>query len=204
MPSGQSGSARALFTFDSRRPSRLFLAVCLLNLDQTMRIVMLGPPGSGKGTQAALLKKELNVVHISTGDLLRAAVAEGSELGRQVKSVLEAGELVSDELVLGLIEDKLQRPEAAAGFILDGYPRNLAQAGALDELLTRLDKPLDRVLELVVDEQQLVERIAGRASEEGRSDDSVEVERNRMNGYLGTSATESDFYTYQSNLYRNV
>src|SRR5690625_1633021 len=145
MPCGQPGSARAPFAFDSRRPSRLFLAVCLLNLDQTMRIVMLGPPGSGKGTQAALLKKELNVVHISTGDLLRAAVAEGSELGRQVKSVLEAGELVSDELVLGLIEDKLARSEAAAGFILDGYPRNLAQAGALDKLLTQIGRASCRV-----------------------------------------------------------
>src|SRR5690625_6870083 len=98
MPCGQRVCVNTLVAFHSRRPSRLFLADCLLNLDQTMRIVMLGPPGSGKGTQAALLKKELNVVHISTGDLLRAAVAEGSELGRQVKSVLEAGELVSDEL----------------------------------------------------------------------------------------------------------
>jgi len=167
-----------------------------------MRIVMLGPPGSGKGTQAALLKKELNVVHISTGDLLRAAVAEGSELGRQVKSVLEAGELVSDELVLGLIEDKLARSETAAGFILDGYPRNLAQAGALDELLTRLDKPLDRVLELVVDEQQLVERIAGRASQEGRTDDSEEVVRNRMKVYKEQTAPVSNFYRDKSILSR--
>ncbi len=159
-----------------------------------MRIVLLGPPGSGKGTQAALLKERLGVPHISTGDLLRSAVAEGTELGKKAKAAMDAGELVSDELMLGLIEEKLGQPEVEPGFILDGYPRNQAQAEALDQLLERLGQPLDRALELVVDEEQIVQRLAKRAEEEGRSDDTEDVVRNRLAIYREQTAPISEHY----------
>jgi len=159
-----------------------------------MRIVLLGPPGSGKGTQAALLKERIGVPHISTGELLRAAVAEGTELGRKARAAMDAGQLVSDELMLGLIEEKLGQPEVEPGFILDGYPRNLAQAHALDQLLTRLGQPLDRAVELVVDEEQIIERLASRAAEENRSDDSEDVVRNRLEVYRQQTAPVSHYY----------
>lgn len=167
-----------------------------------MRIVLLGPPGSGKGTQAALLKDRLGVVHISTGDLLRSAVAAGTELGKKAKAAMDAGELVSDELMLGLIEEKLGQPDVEPGFILDGYPRNQAQAEALDQLLDRLRQPLDRALELVVDEEQIVERLAKRAEEEGRSDDTEEVVRNRLAVYREQTAPISEHYDKKGLLVR--
>jgi adenylate kinase len=159
-----------------------------------MRIVLLGPPGSGKGTQAALLKDRINVPHISTGDLLRSAVAEGTDLGRQAQSFMDRGELVPDELMLGLIEERLGSEDVAPGFILDGYPRNLAQARALDEVLERIGQPAEKALELVVDEEQIVQRLARRAEEEGRSDDSEAVVRNRLAVYREQTAPVSDYY----------
>lgn len=159
-----------------------------------MRIVLLGPPGSGKGTQAKLLNERLGVPHISTGDLLRSAVAEGTSLGRKAKAAMDSGELVSDELMLGLIEERLGADDVAAGFILDGYPRNLAQAEALDTLLDRLGQPIDRALELEVDEGQIVDRLAKRAEEEGRSDDTEEVVRNRLAVYREQTAPVSEYY----------
>ncbi len=167
-----------------------------------MRIVLLGPPGSGKGTQAALLKERLGVVHISTGELLRAAVAEGSELGKQAKAAMDAGELVSDTLMLGLIEEKLGHPEAEPGFILDGYPRNQAQAESLDQLLARLGQPIDHALELMVDEEQIVERLAKRAEEEGRSDDTEAVIRKRLAVYREQTAPISEHYARKGILVR--
>lgn len=159
-----------------------------------MRIVLLGPPGSGKGTQAKLLNERLGVPHISTGDLLRTAVAEGTSLGRKAKAAMDAGELVSDELMLGLIEERLGAADVERGFILDGYPRNLAQAESLDALLERLGQPVDRALELAVDEEQIVDRLAKRAEEEGRSDDTEEVVRNRLAVYREQTAPVSDYY----------
>jgi len=159
-----------------------------------MRIVLLGAPGSGKGTQAALMTKELGVPHISTGVLLRAAVAAGSELGQKAKTVMDRGELVSDELMLDLIEERLGQEDAAQGFILDGYPRNIAQAEALDVLLTRLGKPVEEALQIDVDEEQVVARIANRAAQEGRSDDSEEVVRNRMRVYAEQTAPVVGLY----------
>ncbi|MEE4304022.1 MAG: adenylate kinase [Wenzhouxiangella sp.] len=167
-----------------------------------MRIVLLGPPGSGKGTQAALLKERLGVPHISTGELLRAAVAEGTELGMKAKAAMDAGELVSDELMLGLIEEKLGQPEVEPGFILDGYPRNQAQAESLDALLDRLGQPIDRALELIVDEEQIVERLAKRAEEEGRSDDTEDVIRNRLAVYREKTAPISEHYAKNGLLVR--
>jgi adenylate kinase len=159
-----------------------------------MRIVLLGPPGSGKGTQAVLLKERLGVPHISTGDLLRAAVAAGSALGLKAKAAMDAGELVSDQLMLGLIEERMGSDDVKAGYILDGYPRNLAQARALDELLGRLEMPVQKALALAVDEEQIVARIAKRAEEEGRSDDSEAVVRNRLAVYREQTAPVTGYY----------
>jgi adenylate kinase len=159
-----------------------------------MRIVLLGPPGSGKGTQAALLKERLGVPHISTGDLLRAAVAAGTPLGLKAKAAMDAGELVSDELVLGLIEERLGADDVKTGYILDGYPRNLAQARALDELLGRLELPVQKALSLNVDEDAIVQRLAKRAEEEGRSDDTEAVVRNRLQVYREQTAPVAGHY----------
>ncbi|MGD8346621.1 MAG: adenylate kinase [Lysobacterales bacterium] len=167
-----------------------------------MRIVIMGAPGSGKGTQAALIVKELGLDHVSTGDLLRAAVASGSELGKKAKEVMDRGELVSDDIVLGLLEERLTGTENEAGFILDGFPRNLAQASALDELLERIGKPVDEVLQIDVDEEQVVERIAKRAALEGRSDDTEETVRNRLRVYGEMTTPVVDHYAEKGILSR--
>ena len=148
-----------------------------------MRLVLLGAPGSGKGTQATRLKEHLQVPHISTGDLLRAEVAAGSPLGLQAKEVMARGDLVSDDILLGMLKDRLSREDTRAGFILDGYPRNLEQAAALDALLAGLGQKFDAAVQLVVDNEQIIARLAGRAKAEGRSDDSPESVRHRLNVY---------------------
>ncbi len=167
-----------------------------------MRIVLLGAPGSGKGTQAALMVEALGLPHISTGVLLRAAVAAGSPLGKAAKAVMDRGELVSDDIMLGLIEERLTDSDAAGGFILDGYPRNLSQAKALDVLLQRLDQPVEQALQIDVDQEEVVQRIAGRATAEGRSDDTEEVVRNRMRVYGEQTAPVADYYARQGLLTR--
>jgi adenylate kinase len=129
-----------------------------------MRIVLLGAPGSGKGTQAQRLIERLGVPQISTGDLLRAAVAQGTPLGQKAKAVMDAGGLVDDSIVLGMIQERLAETDTRGGFILDGFPRNRVQAAALDSLLTTLGKPLEAVVLLNVDPARLVPRIAGRRS----------------------------------------
>ncbi len=159
-----------------------------------MRIVLFGPPGSGKGTQAGMLKDQLGLAHISTGDLLRAAVKAGSPLGLKVKAVMEAGQLVSDDLMLELLEDRFAQADAAAGFILDGYPRNLTQANALDALLTRIGQPLDIALLLEVPQDLLVDRLAGRASAEGRKDDNPDTVRARLQVYDQQTAPVAEYY----------
>jgi adenylate kinase len=127
-----------------------------------MNIILLGPPGAGKGTQAQRLQNDVGMIQLSTGDMLRAAVASGSTLGQQAKGIMEAGKLVPDTLMVGLIEDRIAQPDCAKGFILDGFPRTEAQAEALDAMLTKSGKKLDQVVEMEVDEAALTERVVGR------------------------------------------
>ncbi len=148
-----------------------------------MRLVLLGAPGSGKGTQAKLLTEKLHVPHISTGDLLRAAVAAETPLGQAAKEVMDRGELVSDDIVLGMLKERLQADDAAKGFILDGFPRNLVQAEMLDQLLGEIDMPVEHAVLIQVDPEEVVARIAKRAEAEGRADDTEEVVRHRLGVY---------------------
>ena len=159
-----------------------------------MRIVFFGPNGSGKGTQATLLKDELKVPHISTGDLLRAAVKAGTPLGVQAKAVMEAGHLVSDEIVLGMLEERLAQADVGNGFILDGYPRNLAQADALDGLLSRLRQPLDVVVKFEVPSDAIIGRVEQRFKAEGRADDNPDTVRKRLEVYAEQTAPVANFY----------
>jgi adenylate kinase len=155
--------------------------------------ILLGAPGAGKGTQAKLLAEHLAVPHVSTGDLLRRAVAEGTELGRKAKSYMEAGELVPDPLILGMVRETLTGA-AAGGCILDGYPRNRAQAKSLDGMLREIGQTLAGVLDLEVPEDELVRRIAGRAADQGRSDDTEETVRNRLRVYEEQTAPLVAYY----------
>jgi len=159
-----------------------------------MRLVLLGAPGSGKGTQAAMLKAELKVPHISTGDLLRAAVKAGTPLGLKAKAVMEAGKLVSDDIVLGMLEERITQPDAKGGFILDGYPRNVAQCEALEKLLARIGQPLDIAVKLKVPSELIVDRIAGRAAAEGRKDDTPETVRERLRVYAEQTAPVAEHF----------
>ncbi|HEX5961199.1 MAG TPA: adenylate kinase [Rhodanobacteraceae bacterium] len=159
-----------------------------------MRIVLLGAPGSGKGTQAKRLKVELGIAHVSTGDLLRAAVKAATPLGLQAKAVMEAGQLVSDGIVLGLLEERLAQPDTRSGFILDGYPRNLAQANALEALLARLGQPLDAVVKLNVPDAAIIGRVEIRFEQEHRADDNPETVRRRLAVYAKQTAPVADFY----------
>ena len=165
-----------------------------------MRLVLLGAPGSGKGTQAARLKEHLQVPHISTGDLLRAEVAAGSPLGVQAREVMARGDLVSDDILLGMLKDRFSRDDTRAGFILDGYPRNLAQAAALDRLLQDLGQKFDAAIQLAVDNEQIIERLAGRAKAEGRADDTPDSVRHRLNVYDEQTAPVIEFYRAQGQL----
>ena len=167
-----------------------------------MRIVLLGPPGSGKGTQAALLKEQLQIPHISTGALLRNAAKLGTELGLQAKALSDKGELVPDDVMSGLLEERLSEADVANGFILDGYPRNLAQAKSLDILLARIEQPAEEAVLIDIDAEQIVKRIARRAQEEGRTDDNEETVRNRLRVYAEQTEPVADFYEEQGLLTR--
>lgn len=142
--------------------------------------LILGPQGSGKGTQAARISAEYGIPHIATGDMFREAIAARTPLGLEVRPILESGALVPDELTIRLMRERLSEDDAQTGFVLDGFPRNAAQAEALDELLDELDRPLDVVLDLQVPDAICMERLVGRAEEEGRTDDTPEVIAKRL------------------------
>jgi adenylate kinase len=194
-----------------------------------MRIVLLGAPGSGKGTQAKQLVDKYKIPQVSTGDLLRAAVAAGTELGKKAKAAMDAGQLVSDEIVLGMIQERLSRPDAKSGFILDGFPRNIPQAQALDSMLARLGQPLQLALLVDVDQEVLMKRLTGRrtcsnaacgaiyniyfsppktankcdkcgSSLSHRSDDNEATVRNRLNVYEQQTAPLVSYYKAQNKL----
>jgi adenylate kinase len=156
-----------------------------------MKLIFLGPPGSGKGTQAAIVSSQTQVDHISTGEILRMAVGAQTSLGQQAQSFMDKGELVPDELVLGLVKERLQAPiDISKGWILDGFPRNVAQAQSLDQLLQEIDQPIDRALNLDVPDEVLVQRLLAR----GRKDDTESVIRNRLEVYRQQTAPLIDFY----------
>lgn len=159
-----------------------------------MRLVLLGAPGSGKGTQAKLLKQEYNIPHVSTGDLLRAAVAAKSDLGLAAKAVMDAGKLVSDKIVLGMLKERLAQDDAKTGFILDGFPRNLVQVDMLDKLLEEINMPAQHAILIAVDPEEVVGRIAKRAELEDRADDTEAVVRDRIKIYDTQTAPVVDHY----------
>lgn len=161
-----------------------------------MNLILFGPPGAGKGTQAARLRDEFGVAHLSTGEMLRQAVAEGSAIGKKVKAVMDAGHLVSDALITGVLAERLAQKDCANGFILDGYPRTPAQAEALDALLEDMGLKIDAAIEIEVDEDILVERVAKRAREAGktRSDDNTATLRERLRVYHEQTAPVLPYY----------
>lgn len=165
-----------------------------------MRLIFLGPPGAGKGTQAARIVAKHGIPQLSTGDMLRAAVAAGTPVGVKAKAVMDAGGLVSDEIVIGIVADRIEEPDARKGFILDGFPRTLAQAEALDAMLASKGLKLDKVLELKVDQSKLVERIVKRADEAKaagqpvRKDDDPEVFKTRLEAYNRDTAVVAPYY----------
>ena len=165
-----------------------------------MRLIFLGPPGAGKGTQAKLLTEKYGIPQLSTGDMLRAAVAAGTDVGKRAKAVMDAGQLVSDAIVNEIVSDRVDSPDCAKGFILDGYPRTVPQAEALDRILAGKGIALDAVIELKVDEDALVKRMENRVAETiaaggtVRSDDNPEAFKRRLTEYREKTAPLSNYY----------
>ncbi len=163
----------------------------------SLDVVVLGPPGAGKGTQAKLIEADRGIPQIATGDMLRAAIAAGTELGSRVKAIVDSGELVPDALMIELIREKLGENGAADGFVLDGFPRTLAQAEALDEMLANLRRKLSVALEFHVPEDVAVERLVGRARKEGRPDDAPEVIKRRLEVFHAQTEPVLEHYRAQ-------
>ena len=171
-----------------------------------MNIILLGPPGAGKGTQASKLVEERNMVQLSTGDMLRAARTSGTEMGKKVAEVMDRGDLVTDEIVIGLIREQLEADQGASGYIFDGFPRTLAQADALGNLLVEMGENLDYVIELQVDDEVLVERIVGRAKDAAaaglpvRADDNEESLKTRLMAYYKQTSPLVGYYYAKGDL----
>lgn len=165
-----------------------------------MNLILFGPPASGKGTQAKLLVERRGMVQLSTGDMLRSAIAEGTELGRRVEPIMRAGGLVPDEIVIALIEEAMPAAERAGGAVFDGFPRTVAQAEALDAMLNRRGRPIAKVIRLVVDEKSLMARITERFRKEGRPDDNPEAFAVRLAAYNAQTAPLLPYYRGQGKL----
>jgi adenylate kinase len=171
-----------------------------------MKLILLGPPGAGKGTQAERIVEKYKVVQLSTGDMLRAAVKAGTEVGQKAKAIMESGGLVSDEIVIGIVSDRIEEPDCANGFILDGFPRTVAQAEALDRLMTEKGMKLDAVIELKVDKDALLARMENRVKEtlaaggQVRKDDNPEAFAQRLSAYTEQTAPLSDYYASTNRL----
>jgi len=167
-----------------------------------MNVILFGPPGAGKGTQAQMLVSEFGMVQLSTGDMLRAAIAAESELGLKAKSIMDAGQLVSDDIMIGMISERMDAPDCANGVILDGFPRTVAQAEALDLMFADKNIALDSVIEIAVDEAALFARIENRAAETGgsRSDDNAEVLAERLKVYHANTAPILPYYNDKNKL----
>ena len=168
-----------------------------------MNLVMFGPPGSGKGTQAKILQERHSLPQLSTGDMLRAAIANGTELGKKCKVIMDSGELVPDEIVIGIIAERYDQPDCAKGAVFDGFPRTIPQAEALDAMLKSRDKKIDLVIELNVDDAVLIGRVEQRIKESGgvaRADDTPETLKNRLAVYYKNTAPLLEYYKKQGKL----
>ena len=165
-----------------------------------MNILLLGPQGSGKGTQAKRIASDFGLAHIATGDMLRGAIAAGTPLGLEVKPIVDSGELVPDELMINLIRERLDEADTREGFILDGFPRTMAQAEALDAMLGEIGRDLDVVFELQIGDDVAVERLAKRAVEEGRADDTPEAIARRLSEYHEKTEPLVGYYRLRGNL----
>lgn len=168
-----------------------------------MNIVLFGPPGSGKGTQAKILQSDRKLPQLSTGDMLRAAIAAGTELGKKCKSIMAAGELVPDDVVVGIIAERYDHPDCAVGAVFDGFPRTIPQAEALDAMLAKRSRKIDLVIELKVDDSVLIGRVETRIKESGgvaRADDNPETLKNRLAVYYKNTAPLIEYYKKQGKL----
>jgi len=165
-----------------------------------MRIILLGAPGSGKGTQGEKMAAHYSIPKLSTGDALRAAVKAGTELGKKAKATMDAGQLVANELVYGIVEERLGQPDAQKGFILDGFPRNIAQADVLEGMLSKMGTGISKALHLHVEDEEIITRLHVRAQKEGRADDTEAVIRDRIKVYNAETKPLLDYYAKQGKL----
>lgn len=166
-----------------------------------MRIILMGPPGVGKGTQAKNIIEKYGIVHLSTGDILRAEVGGNTELGKKAKTYMDAGSLVPDELLLDMMEGRLQQDDCKKGYLLDGFPRTIPQAEGLENIMDKINHKIDFVISLTADEDELVKRLVLRGQESGRSDDTEEVIKERQQVYWKLTAPLLDFYSQRDMLH---